>query len=303
MRWLVLLLLLTVPSTAPALSRSEERGPRRGSNIREALSRSEERGPYRSAVERSPAFDSRDLTGRCRPRDTAPAIAYSGLRGSTPKRPDGADPARVRRELRQILASREYSASTRKNALERWTEGVGKAIVRTLRNLGAWIVRHLTIKESSGGGIAAVVGMWLVALGFLVAVCVVVRRIVRSSRARSSEDADDAAASYEMPTAKRLIKQAAKLADAGDYKGAFKSAYVASIAYLDETRALRFERSRTNWEYMRELKSGGHERLHGELQPLTRDFDRKIYGRESCAEQDYINAAAVYERLSSEEAR
>ncbi|MCX6027667.1 MAG: DUF4129 domain-containing protein, partial [Chloroflexi bacterium] len=130
-----------------------------------------------------------------------------------------------------------------------------------------------------------------------------VSKLVSSSGGRARPDAAADEPNYEMPSATPLMKQAAKLAEAGDYRGAFRAAYLASIAYLDEIRALRFERSRTNWEYMRELRQGGHERPHAALQPLTLDFDRKIYGRETVAKEDYLKATAAYERLSGEEAR
>ena len=122
----------------------------------------------------------------------------------------------------------------------------------------------------------------MVVVGFFVLVGLVIRKIIGGTKRQAQDGAALGGASYEIPTAKAMIGQAAKLAEAGDYRGAFKSAYLASIAYLDEIRVLRFERSRTNWEYLRELKSGGHERPHRELCPLTLDFDRKIYGRESC---------------------
>jgi hypothetical protein len=131
----------------------------------------------------------------------------------------------------------------------------------------------------------------------------VVRKLMAAAGRGVRAEAASADVSYDIPAAKPLMKQAAKLAEAGDYRGAFRAAYLACIAYLDDIRALRFERSRTNWEYLRELRSGGHEKPYAELHPLTRDFDRKIYGRESCNREDYQSAAAVYCRLSGEEAK
>ena len=57
---------------------------------------------------------------------------------------------------------------------------------------------------------------------------------------------------------------------------------MASISHLDETNALRFQRGRTNWEYLRELVRGGHERPCEALRRITSTFDRKFYGRETC---------------------
>lgn len=232
------------------------------------------------------------LLAICTPAFSAPAGSHSRV-----------DPVKVRRELRQILAAREYNQSTEKSGFEKWLERAGNILKNSLKSLFAWVARHLTIKESPGAGIVTFVGAWLVVIGFLVLVGLVISKLIGGTGRRARKDPVSGNMSYGIPTAKAMTGQAARLAEAGDYKGAFKSAYLASIAYLDEIRALRFERSRTNWEYLRELKSGGHEKPHAELFPLTVEFDRKIYGRESCGKDDYLNATAVYERLSSEEAK
>lgn len=213
------------------------------------------------------------------------------------------DPIKVRRELRQILAAPEYNQSAKPSFIEKWTQQVGKFIGGGIKRIGAWIMSHLSFGDGSGASVVATLAAWAAVIGFLVLVGWVIRKLVQGARGQAHADAPADDSTYEMPSAKRLIKRAAKLAESGDYRGAFRAAYLASIAYLDDIRALRFERSRTNWEYLRELKQGGHDKPHGELQPLTADFDRKIYGRESCEREDYLNAAGVYDRLSSEEDR
>ena len=214
-----------------------------------------------------------------------------------------ANPQQVRRELRQILAAREYNRSTRQSAVEKFFIRTGKAIMRGVKTLVAWVADHLKISVRSKAGPAAVIGAWAVVIGFLVLLVFIIRKLVGGRIGGKSHSQSPAAAGYQIPTAKAMTVQAAKLAEAGDYRGAFKAAYLASIAYLDEIRALRFERSRTNWEYLRELKTGGHERPHSELYPLTQDFDRKIYGRESCSKEDYLKALSVHDRLSDGEAK
>lgn len=223
----------------------------------------------------------------------SPAVGSAAGKG-------GVDPVKIRRELRQILASPEYSP-VKPSLFDRWMERASKAVGNGIKRFLGWIVGHLTFGESGTAGVIATIGAWLVAIGFVVLLWLVIRKLAASGQAQG--DAPPGTASCDMPSAKPLIRQAAKLAETGDYRGAFRAAYLASIAYLDEIRALRFERSRTNWEYLRELQQGGHERPHGELRPLTADFDRKIYGRETCGREDYLKAAAVYDRLSSEEAR
>lgn len=213
------------------------------------------------------------------------------------------EPQRVKKELTQILASPEYNRSFQQNAADKALTNLGRAIVRAIKRFFGWIGDHLSFESATGIGIISWVGAWVMVLAFLVLVALVIKRVLGSKAGRTRKEAAEDDAVYEMAPARQLIRQAAKLAEAGDYRAAFKTAYLASIAYLDEIRALRFERSRTNWEYLRELKQGGHEKPHSELQPLTLDFDRKIYGREECAKEDYLRATTVYDRLSGEEAK
>ncbi len=47
----------------------------------------------------------------------------------------------------------------------------------------------------------------------------------------------------------------------------------------------------------RELEQGGMEVPRRELLPLTSDFDRKFYGREHCAREDYDRAVEAYTQV------
>ena len=105
-----------------------------------------------------------------------------------------------------------------------------------------------------------------------------------------------------LPSSAPLIEESRRLAENGDYRGAFGCVYLACISCLDENGALRFERSRTNWEYLRELQDGGHTRSHQLLQPLTLDFDRTFYGRQTCTEDNYRSAVDAYHAIASEAA-
>ncbi len=213
------------------------------------------------------------------------------------------DPHRVRQELQQILSAREYDHTVRNNALDRLNANLGKIVWDAAIGAWQWVLKNLSLDGSSVGEVMATIGAWLVLAGFIVLLWYVARKLMSNYGGRKPADDEAGVEGYELPSARPLIKQAAMLAEQGDYKGAFRAAYVACIAYLDEIRALRFERSRTNWEYLRELKSGGHERPYDLLHPLTLSFDRKIYGRENCKREDYETVAAAYQRLSSEEAR
>lgn len=211
------------------------------------------------------------------------------------------DPHKVRHELRDILSAREYDHS--QSAVDRFFTRIGKAVSDAWSSVGRWLLSHLTLSGSTFGEIIATIGSWLAVAGFLVLGFFVARKLIRMAGGRGAREADDGEAPTDIPSARPLMKQASRLAESGDFRSAFRAVYLACIAYLDDIKALRFERSRTNWEYLRELRQGGHERPYGEMHPLTLDFDRKIYGREICTSDDYSKAAATYDRLSAGEAK
>ena len=207
------------------------------------------------------------------------------------------EPQSVRHDLRAILSAPEYNRSYKVEGptiLERIVRAIGKAL--------AWLAGRLGDRLEGVGSTLSKVLACAVIVAFLALVFLIVRRVMGLMPAGGSEDEGVDAEAYQLLSARPLMKEAGRLAQAGDFRGAFRCAYLASIAHLDEAKALRFERSRTNWEYLRELKSGGHDAPYDALRPLTMDFDRKFYGGEPCTLADYERAARAYEQISSEAA-
>lgn len=244
--------------------------------------------PYRQALS-TPVSERADLVEGAKGRVV--------LNGGPP------DHARVRREIEQILALPEYNRTHTESTLEKLQARAGKWLRDVVVSTLNWIADRLSFRDLRGAGLLATVGTWAVVIMFVVLLGMIASRYIRRAAGSAGSRDDEEHADYDLPSPGPLVKEAAKLAEAGDYRGAFRATYLACIAHLDSIRALRFERSRTNWEYLHELKRGGHEKSCSELHPLTVDFDRKIYGQEPCSRQDYLNAAAVYQRLSSEEAK
>jgi hypothetical protein len=163
-----------------------------------------------------------------------------------------------------------------------------------------WLAAHPKFGDRNIGKIVSYVFASLVIVAFLWLLSYIIMRLLAGKNAAAVEDDDFSLEMYKLPSVRPLLKEAAKLAEQGDFRGAFRCAYLASISYLDEHKALRFERSRTNWEYLRELQQGGHNIPYNELRPLTLAFDRKFYGREKCSIDDYNHALSAYNKISSE---
>ncbi len=122
----------------------------------------------------------------------------------------------------------------------------------------------------------------------------------RQARARATPLFDGAeAALVEARDTDSLFALAERQAREGDYRRAFRLVYLATLIALDTGGVLRFNRSRTNWEYLRALRASGRDDVYRALLPLTRDFDRVWYGFAPAGPSEYADAVAQYHALQA----
>ena len=94
----------------------------------------------------------------------------------------------------------------------------------------------------------------------------------------------------EMLTAETAFKRAQTLSGAGDYRTAVRYLYLSSLLVLDERGLLRYDRSKTNREY---LRSVAHlPKLAVILREVIEVFDRVWYGYQVVDETTYTQYAA-----------
>jgi hypothetical protein len=86
-----------------------------------------------------------------------------------------------------------------------------------------------------------------------------------------------------------LWRQADTLAADGRYREAVRVLYLAVLALLHRQRLIRFEPTRTNGEYVRQvrLSEQAPPELHGPFQELTNLFETVWYGERPCESGDY----------------
>jgi hypothetical protein len=95
----------------------------------------------------------------------------------------------------------------------------------------------------------------------------------------------------------RLLTLAEQKAAAGDYRLAFRIVYLATLIALDSGGVLRFDRSKTNWEYLRALQAADRNDVAEKMRPLTRTFDRVWYGLSPAGRGEYALALAEHRAL------
>jgi hypothetical protein len=96
-----------------------------------------------------------------------------------------------------------------------------------------------------------------------------------------------------------LWRQAEKLAGEGKHREAVRLLYLAVLALLHRQHFIRFEPTRTNGEYVRQvhLSEQAPAELHEPFLELTQLFEMKWYGERACESGDYRTCHALAEQV------
>jgi hypothetical protein len=98
-----------------------------------------------------------------------------------------------------------------------------------------------------------------------------------------------------------LWRQAEQLAAAGRFREAVRAVYLAVLSRLHQQRLLRYERTRTNGEYVREVRLAQQAppALHAAFARLTAQFEGRWYGDAGCAAGDYADCRRLAEEVQT----
>ncbi len=162
--------------------------------------------------------------------------------------------------------------------------------------------------HAGGGGGGAVApqagGAGLGSLGWAIlgglALAVLVGAVVLYLRARGTEEPARSPTTAPLPSPDErglepdeqspadLWRRAEALARDGDFLAAVRHLYLAVLTQLHQADLIRYEKTRTNGEYLRQLQGkDGAEGLSEPFRRLTRLFEQKWYGERACAADDY----------------
>lgn len=179
--------------------------------------------------------------------------------------------------LEQVYEVPPFKSRALPSAWNRFWEAVGNAIAdflgRLFGNLPTPTITPTPAQSFNGlnatGWAVLVIGLVLVLALVVYAVRGVRRSVVADARAR--EDA----AEEETMTATEAVDRAQIEARAGNYRGAARHMYLSSLLWLEERGMLRYDRSRTNREYLQQVRG---KPVHDELLPVVETFERVWYG-------------------------
>lgn len=197
-------------------------------------------------------------------------------------------PAELRSSLQRILARPEYNQND-----SNWLEDT---VLRYLQALRTWYMNHLAPYFERLHDVSPYLYWSLVTLGAALAVALLyhIYLTVRSSfggppvRSRRA----DALADPSIATApEALLADADRAAAAGDFAHALSRLYLALIRNLDRHGFVRYDRSRTNWEYLRQVRA--HDGISSPLAALTTASEAVWYGSQPADASRYDSCRAL----------
>lgn len=180
--------------------------------------------------------------------------------------------------LKEILARPEFQWQEAQPAAKtpEWIQRILDAIAEIMNRISYGIQNGIYY-----GRIPLVVAAVLV---FILSLYFITRNLSRSL-VREAELAAENGEDDALMTSKGAMQRAQSLSGQGDYRNAVRYLYLSSLLILDEHGVLRYDRSRTNREYLRSVSSKPE--LSKPLSDVIDVFDRVWYGFDSVDEETY----------------
>jgi len=178
--------------------------------------------------------------------------------------------------LKKILARPEFQWESQTREAPSWLQNLLNAFFDLLERLAFGVQNTFYY-----GRVALMVGA---ALLLILSLFYISRRLSRSL-VREAELAAQASEDEALLTSKGALQRAQTLSTQGDYRNAIRFLYLSSLLVLDERGLMRYDRSRTNREYLRSVSS--RPQLANPLRDVIDVFDKVWYGFESVDEQTY----------------
>lgn len=228
------------------------------------------------------------------PRQAAAQSHRPGARTAVPTAP------KLKEDLRRILSGSEYQPESRdQNSVNMMV----KKTIRDMRRRWSQFLKWLGDLFKTGGmvgGSNAVTGVLVtLLLAFLIWIVVRLSRDWKPKRLAGQLFKNDPASLEEgqadiVRDPEIWSRQAAEWAEKQDYRRAYRALFLAIILNMDAVNIISYDRTRSNGDYLGQLRTKQFSALYNVLAPLAGSYDRFWYGRRMAYAGDYANILEVY---------
>lgn len=196
--------------------------------------------------------------------------------------------------LAKILTRHEYLPEEQKEtALKKWGKRVWKKIEELLMKLLAG--RNPRV-GSTGTATANIVRIAVILVLLAAASIGLVKLLRRLRKRQKAGDEVREVLGEELPddvTPADLLHNANQLARAGDFRSAIRRTYIALLCDLEQRGKVRLHRSKTNRDYLDELKP--QPSLYPTFSVMTSAFEHVWYGQEPATETEFNDFLTLYQ--------
>lgn len=237
-------------------------------------------------------------------------LLFSGLQPAVCRAQAGpADPVQIKADLKRILQQPEFQPERQQDGLlsrfSRWVDAEWEAFK-------AWLRKHFNMKTRPPqvgennflAGLIVPIVTAILLLGVVWLLFLLIMSLARNwkgsaqlkEKTTRTFDIDEASADMlEEPD--EWLRQAQHFAESNDFRRAFRAVFLGILLQLDQAGAIEYNRSRTNGDYVRLLRTRGLSALFEAFRPLVFEFDLRWYGNRSTAEEDYRRCRREYDRI------
>jgi hypothetical protein len=185
--------------------------------------------------------------------------------------------------LEEILSGSEFQWKTTEPSLvSQWINGLLQRFLEFLSKL----LPEETEDQSAASGIPGL-DMILTMISILAIILIlgfVLQQLAGGFVEEASREFEDDLEG-EVTTSRSAYQRARQLSQGGDYRSAVRYLYLSSLLLLEERRLLRYDRAKTNREYLRDLSE--HPELEDVLEDVVGVYDRVWYGYQDLEEEDF----------------
>ena len=205
-------------------------------------------------------------------------------------------------QAQAILNRTEFHNAAAPKPKNSWLDDQREKLQKWLESFFRWLFKNRIPATGMGKGgewLASLV-QWLLVLFAMVAMSVGVWYLARwfVDQSPAKRKRAGVLSGFDLTEAGMLdpLGASRQLAAEGDYRGALRLAYIASLRRLAESGQLVLQENKTNWEYQRDLQ-GRSPLLYRALLPATRLFDLVWYGERTATQEEYAVVVAAHDQL------
>lgn len=217
---------------------------------------------------------------------------------------DSARQQEIKERIEKILAFDEFLEKEKnKSIIETISVGV-KEIIENIKEAIRQLFDKANIMDfNSSGGINPVSSMVLKLLGISIIIVVLFLLVFIFSKnfksAKKIRFMEDQELMLALKDAQLVEERAAAFAASGDYRQGIRHLYIALLLKLNEKDYIRIQKSKTNKQYMNELRNA-YFKYYETVIEFTHDFNRFWYGNRLAGKENYEHWEKEYTLLKKE---